>query len=220
MERVQTYISSELTHFVGRSLASDEEQYMLLVKIINTGIIRTRNDNDKGLIMTACSYHTDFSSNDAFNPDMVCFCDIPVSDFEIHMKKYSHFGLSFSKEFMISQGMRPVYYIPQNTTVLKQSISDIFNVSFEKYTHLLDNKGILPLELEHFFNFQIFSFIKFFEDNKEDDDPDNYYMEREWRGLERIEFKIQDITRVILPSSFIKRFFQDIPDYNSHISTT
>ena len=45
MKRVQTYISSELTHFVGRSLSSEEDQYKIFVKIIKTGIIRTRNNN-------------------------------------------------------------------------------------------------------------------------------------------------------------------------------
>lgn len=217
MSRIQNYISSELTHFVGRRLLNDDERYNLLVDIIKTGIIRTRNNNGRGAIIVNCDRSNDISSNDAFNPDMVCFCDIPIADFKIHMDKYSHFGLSFSKEFMISQGMRPVYYIPRNTIVSKRNISDIFNDSIKKFSLLGED---LAFYTDFFFDYHIFSFIKFFDSEKDDNDPDNYYMEREWRGLERIEFNVHDITRIILPSNYIKRFFEDIPEYNSHISTT
>jgi len=216
MAKTQTYISSELTHFVGRSLSSDEERYNLLVKIIKTGIIRTKHFSKRGQHRLQRFPRNKISTNETFNLDMVCFCDIPVSDFEIHMKKYSYFGLSFNKEFMVSQGMRPVYYIPRRTFDRREYISDIFN---SKYLEINDCKEI-PTFIRSFLDFEIFSFIKFFDSEKEDDDPDNYYMEREWRGLDCIEFNVQDISRIILPSTFIKRFFQDVPDYNAHVSTT
>lgn len=219
MSKTQNYISSELTHFVGRSLENNEERYQLFLEIIRSGKIRTRNDNGRGCIMSAGNWYGDISSNEAFNPDMVCFCDIPESDFEIHMKKYSHFGISFKKDFLISQGMRPVYYIPSETVVAKKDISNIFNENLKDFGQFL-REHKMSLKMEHFFNFHIFSFVKFFDSNKDDGDPDNYYMEREWRSLERIEFEVNDVTRIILPSSYIKRFFQDIPDYNSHITTT
>jgi Putative abortive phage resistance protein AbiGi, antitoxin len=48
----------------------------------------------------------------------VCFCDIPVQDLEIHMKKYSRFGLSFEKRFLISRfGASPVFYIAETARV-------------------------------------------------------------------------------------------------------
>lgn len=47
MGKTQNYVSSELTHFVGRSLENDEERYKLLVEIIRTGRIKTRNDNGR-----------------------------------------------------------------------------------------------------------------------------------------------------------------------------
>jgi len=216
MSKTQNYVSSELTHFVGRSLENDEERYNLLVDIVKTGIIRTRNGNGKGAVMTLSRPSIDISTNEAFTPDMVCFCDIPINDFEIHMRKYSRFGLSFSKDFLIPQGMRPVYYVPNNSIRSKKNISDIFNENIKKYAHL--EKG-LPFDVRGFFIFEVFSFIKFFDAEKAEDDPDNFYMEREWRGLERIEFNVHDITRIVLPSRYIKRLFQDIPDYNSHILT-
>lgn len=219
MNKLQSYVSSELTHFVGRSLTNDEERYNLFIEIIRTGIIRTRNNNGRNSLLCTTSLNNDFKTNKAFIPDMVCFCDIPYTDFNVHMEKYSHFGISFHKEFMISQGMRPVFYIPQNTIVTKKNISDIYNDGAKQLIKLLDRDTEGIFEFERFLIFHIYSFIKFYDDTKPDDDPDNYYMEREWRGLERIEFQLQDITRIILPSEYIKRFFQDIPDYNAHVFT-
>lgn len=187
-----------------------------MVEIIRTGRIKTRNDNGRGAILVNTRPNMDISTNETFNPDMVCFCDIPVSDFEIHMKKYSHFGLSYSKDFLIANGIRPVYYIPQDTIIWKDTISDIFNDNVEKFFQLED---IMPFAVSQFFSFHFFSFVKFFDPKKAEDDPDNFYMEREWRGLGSIDFQVNDITRIVLPSGYIKRFFQDIPDYNSHILT-
>jgi hypothetical protein len=42
-----------------------------------------------------------------------------VSDLEIHMRKYSPFGLSFLKPFLIDKGANPVFYIARNSKVLR-----------------------------------------------------------------------------------------------------
>lgn len=218
MGKTQNYVSSELTHFVGRSLENDEARYQLLIEIIRTGRIRTRNGNGRGTMVFERRPNIPVSTNKSINPDMVCFCDIPVSDFEIHMKKYSQFGLSFSKAFLTSQGIRPVFYIPQTATSWKDNISDIFDQGVKDLMHLEDTKAI-SMRIAGFINFQILSYLKFYDPEKGEDDPDNYYMEREWRSLGSIDFVVNDISRIILPAPYIKRFFQDIPEYNSHILT-
>src|SRR5689334_24442201 len=48
---------------------------------------------------------------------MVCFCDIPVEDLPLHMKKYSQFGLAFSKGFLIGKGATPVFYVSETSLV-------------------------------------------------------------------------------------------------------
>jgi hypothetical protein len=235
--RRQNYVSSELTHFVGRSLMSDDDRYALFVDIIKTGLIRGKVDNGKGSTIVNVDPGVDFSSNDSYNVNMVCFCDIPIADFEIHMSKYSHFGLAFSKDFLIQRGARPVHYIPKDSISVNQKLTDMFNTVTKEIRNLnmeimmafmlniqngqLQNQGQPYPYFNgfHFMDMQLLSFIKFYDHNKTDDDIDNFYMEREWRSLERIEFQLEDIKRIVIPSSYIMRFFQEFPNYNSYITT-
>ena len=138
MTRLQRYISQELTHFVGKSCASDEARYELLKKILSTGRLEPRrsrlvplgaessveisgtasaSSNASGdLFSMGISGATRLSTNDVYEPDVVCFCDIPVEDLGIHMEKYSRFGLAFQKSFLVRQDANPVFYIAKDAT--------------------------------------------------------------------------------------------------------
>ena len=59
----------------------------------------------------------------------------------------------------------------------------------------------------------VWGYFKFFDDTKPEDDLDNYYMEREWRVHGDVNFSIEEVTRVILPESFSKKFRDDMPDF-------
>jgi hypothetical protein len=52
-----------------------------------------------------------------YSPQVVCFCDIPVADFGIHVKKYSPCAIAFSKDFLLQQGASPVFYVPRDAVV-------------------------------------------------------------------------------------------------------
>ena len=112
----QRYVSSELAHFVGKRLEV-EEQYRLLVKILGEGWLShpPHTPNISGNLIVNAS--AGFSSNHEYNPQMVCFCDIPIADLGIHVSKYSPFGLSFSKDFIVQKGGCPVFYIPLQSRV-------------------------------------------------------------------------------------------------------
>jgi len=109
----QSYVSKELTHFVGRKLAEAgrfDEQYKLLIDILNDGLLladpKNRNQLSPKTTGKPFVLNIDESVNEsvtddvfqpAYKPLVVCYCDIPVDYLGIHMNKYGYFGLSFRK---------------------------------------------------------------------------------------------------------------------------
>jgi hypothetical protein len=120
----QRYVSKELTHFVGKGL-SEEEQYSVLVNSILKGGWLRHSPNAEGpqgpteLLETGAVHAMRINKfapiDEMYAQTVVCFCDIPVSDFEIHMGKYSRFGLSFLKPFLVDKGASPVFYIAKDS---------------------------------------------------------------------------------------------------------
>ncbi len=257
---VQRYVSKELTHFVGRGLM-EEEQYSVLVNcILKDGWLR-HNPNDSpgpveilesgGVSLSIAPNDPDIPPGELYRPQVVCFCDIPVTDLEIHMRKYSRFGLSFLKPFLVEKGANPVFYIARNSKALKMFMGledepipervfpreQLFTHNVGEYNNLfwrlllgdppLHNNGLLvqfPEEhqklstFQSFLNVYVFSFLKYFDDTTTDEDPENFYMEREWRVLGDINFELEDVYRVILPRSYARRLREDLPDYTGQIT--
>lgn len=112
----QRYVSSELAHFVGQGL-EEEQQYQLLLKILNEGWITHPPHNPKIRGNLSVKTSSSFSSNEMYCPQIVCFCDIPIADLDIHITKYSPLGLSFNKDFVVKQGGCPVFYLPLQAKV-------------------------------------------------------------------------------------------------------
>jgi hypothetical protein len=73
-------------------------------------------------------------------------------------------------------------------------------------------------DLRLFLDFHVFSFLKFFDPELPDHDPDNYYFEREWRIVGSLKFELEDIVRVFMPMRYGKQFQQDCPDYSGQIT--
>jgi hypothetical protein len=63
----------------------------------------------------------------------------------------------------------------------------------------------------------VFGFVKGFDSTLAEDDPNNYYMEREWRVIGNIKFALTDIERVIFPRDYASRFRKDFPDYAGEV---
>jgi hypothetical protein len=117
VEPSQQYVSKELSHFVGRG-HPEQTQYQLLLRILRSGWLTYSPDKpNEALGEILIHPHAKISANELYNPGTVCFCDIPVQDLTIHMRKYSSFGLAFSKEFVIKKGGAPVYYLPREARV-------------------------------------------------------------------------------------------------------
>lgn len=111
----QSYISNELTHFVGRNKPNNSEKYALLVEILRGGWLQPSYREELGPGFTMLSGgHKRLSTNEAIKSTMLCFCDIPRGQLHVHMQKYSSFGIAFPKEALVRQGANPVHYVARN----------------------------------------------------------------------------------------------------------
>jgi hypothetical protein len=237
MPRIQRYVSDELSHFVGRGRAPDE-RYALLIHILKSGWLThpPHNPNISGNLNVNASAR--LSTNDMYSPQIVCFCDIPAEDLHIHTSKYSRFGFSLAKDFVAQQGGAPVQYVPRSGRPegLFNSVTfaDVFDRMLPEYHALMDQfrKAIMenrktpgvPVdfmrlqELLMFLDFRLLSYLKFFDHSLPDDDPANFYMEREWRVVGNIGFALQDVRRIFVPSEQGKRLRSDLPDFSGEIT--
>jgi hypothetical protein len=173
---------------------------------------------------------SDGDDTEAAYSQRICFCDIPVTDLEIHMNKYSRFGLSFLKRFLIAKGANPVMYVAENSQALSfrlpESTRDepwprrrVFerNIElFEEYRR--EKRGKFPIYLEYFLDILVFPFIKYFDDLAADEDEANVYMEREWRVIGDVSFTLTDVHRVFMPERYAERFRADLPNYKGQLT--
>lgn len=120
MTPAQGYVSRELSHFVGNTAKgqTEEEQYDVLVnKILKTGWLTYPPHDPTKPRSASVDLSKPISTDDLIIYQVVCFCDIPVSDLAIHVGKYGRFGLSFEKEFLVKLGASPVFYIANDSPV-------------------------------------------------------------------------------------------------------
>ncbi len=129
------YVADELTHFVGRSLPTDEARFDLLRTIISNGVLldpahsgrrdriflagaRNEDTGEEDFVEYSTSPNVrhdvtaKLSENQLVQFEIVCFCDIPLADLALHCRKYSFFGLAFSKSVLLQKGAAPVMYVP------------------------------------------------------------------------------------------------------------
>ena len=233
---MQRYISNELTHFLGRSLPSDEARYELLLKVIRNGFLThpPHNPNIRNFSSMTVGEGVKVSENDLYAPGVICFCDIPIADFKIHTQKYGPFGISFRKPFLIRRGANPVFYVARESRVRQSLMGKVNRAEFfdrvvqdyQRYTHRRnenqEGQELLYQEWFHrfrrLFELHFLGLVKFFDSNLPEDHPENYYMEREWRLMGMLEFRINDVERIILPRSFGERLRKDLPDFAGQVT--
>jgi hypothetical protein len=238
----QRYVSPDLTHFVGRGLRSQEEQYALFRTILKERLLRARSPELPRLAAYALEIHPSarLSGNRAFRGSYVCFCDIPLEDLDLHMRKYSRFGVAFPKNFLLEKGATPVIYVPGRgrPALLPfqpyprgrvRSNSVAFDEFWRRYQKLRDRMkeaqhggdaqlARLFTDVRGFLDIHVLSHLKFFDPYLYDDDKKNYYMEREWRVMRQVRFGLIDVTRVVLPERFSRRFRRDFPRYGGQVT--
>jgi hypothetical protein len=242
----QRYVSPELTHFVGQGLSSKDQQYLLLVNdILKGGCLKFPPIDDNRCIeglsgdlpLVGGTREPDDDTEAAYS-QRICFCDIPVTDLEIHMNKYSHFGLSFLKPFLIGKGANPVMYVAESSQALSFHLPEttkdepwprrrVFETNiellekyrrelFEEYRRGTHDK--FPIYLEYFLDILVLPFIKYFDASASDEAEANVYMEREWRVIGDVKFTLSDVHRVFMPEHYAERFRKDLPNYTGQLT--
>lgn len=236
---VQRYVSPDLTHFVGRGRRTLKEQYAVLRKILKEGRLRTPKDVElrRAQYVLSVDLAARLSSNEAYTDSVVCFCDIPLADLGLHMRKYGRFGLAFTRDFLLEEGATPVVYVPSTgrpallpwSNYGRRRVSSnavAYDQFWSQYIKLrqaaLDNSaGNLSEPMRRVSDFLdrfLLSHLKFFDPLTSDSDMQNYYMEREWRISRDVSFRLPDVRRVILPESYSRRFRHDFPSYDGEIT--
>jgi hypothetical protein len=246
----QEYVSDELTHFIGRRLSTQEEQFNLLVQILRFRWLEASHRREFGAgTYLRSNPGKKLSSNEAVRAATVCFCDIPVRHFAIHVKKYSPFGLAFTKDYLIRRGASPVFYVAINAApppspgigprsmgatfdtlygdlqivigLMNELVDEINGPCGQRFTYKLSPPGT-PLQLQVLgklnafasdLDRMLFAHLKFFDGRLTEDHTDNYYMEREWRKVDGLSFRWEDISRIIIPSKFIASLRQQLPGF-------
>jgi hypothetical protein len=237
------YVSDDLVHFVGRSAVSDDDAFSRLAAIIQDGWLLTPTalaieDRDENVSNFSLQPKVKLSSNDRYIPEMVCFADIPEEALHIHTAKYRRFGLSFSKRFLIGKGARPVLYVPMGAKT--QPMAKYEDVG-EDWDELAD---LLPLEINPAFGGttrsgdqgspeigegpatriadwiedDLLAFVKFFDPTLPEDHIDNYYMEREWRTVRNIQFRLSDVAGVYVAPGYTTRLVTMFTDLAGKIA--
>lgn len=233
---MNAYVSRELTHFVGRGLPPDK-QYNLLVKILRNGwLTHPPHKNGPSGGNLSISRNGRICSGQLYRTEAVCFCDIPEPLRRIHMNKYSEFGISFLKRFLVLKGASPVFYVA-GTSLIKdggdkvtrekyfndrvaslQALSGAFDQAFINADSLARSLANQFYGVQQLLDFHVLGFVKCFDPGRDEDHDENYYMEREWRVLGNVDFELSDVSRVTLPSSYGTRFRADFPAYTGDLT--
>ena len=69
------------------------------------------------------------------------------------------------------------------------------------------------------FTQQFLAFVKPFNSELTDQDPNNFYLEREWRRFGNLRFQSNDISSVLVQSAYVDRLKNDRPTYSEKVVT-
>ncbi len=58
----------------------------------------------------------------------------------------------------------------------------------------------------------LLGYVKFFDSSLPENDPNNYYMEREWRVAGKVRFKPEDVAKVFVPEGFAQVAREALPE--------
>lgn len=229
----------ELTHFVGQHLPK-EERFDRLIQIVQSGHLH--QDTNSINLDKQLKIKTDGNDEAILLPEIISFFDASIYKFLQNKKADYNFGLVFNRDFLVTNGANPVFYItgnralnqPDTSTNKKNSINraDWFSVNIrncvqtvEQLKDLLGAYSPVSEELKElkllnqiskFLWNDIFAFIQPIDVSNSGMDSKNTYL-GEWRITGSLAFSIGDISRIIIPKAYGKKLRERLPDYYGEI---
>jgi len=236
------YTSNELFHLVGRRHPHDDQaNYELLSKILTSGCVsHSPHENNWGNVSHTIDWNKSLVNGELLVPTVTCYADIPFGSLNIHVRKYGKFGLSFPREFLIQYGARPVMYVPLSyddwnsgggATLLNDlevvykgfydlvlsKASPIGDTFSRKQRKKPGNEVEAIKAMGSIFAKEFLAFIKPFISHLEQNHPDNFYLEREWRKYANLKFTPDDVSKIVVAKGYLSRLKQEYPHYRSKI---
>jgi CO dehydrogenase/acetyl-CoA synthase epsilon subunit len=236
------FISNELFHFVGRRHPKNHEgNYLNLKQVLESGrISHPPHDSDWGTTQIVVNTSKSLDSEELVVPTITCYCDIPFESLGLHLQKYGHFGISFSKDFLIQFGARPVIYVPLHPNnwgspfgrSLLHDIEAVYKGFKSQILPIVDSNditrsrsiGVEPkslqeavLALDSVFSKDFLAFIKPYDAQLSLEDTNYYYAEREWRKFGNLKFESSNVTRIVVDRTYLKRARMEFPEYADKI---
>lgn len=235
------YVSSELFHFVGQRTADDHARnWSVLAAILNSRCV-SHPPHEVGWGTTR--FTTDFTKpleeGELITPTVTCYCDIPFESLSVHCAKYGKFGIALSRQHLVHYGARPVTYVPMESphALLRSPFGRTLLRDFQCVYHALRNHvsfdptlanvsrersvGVSPESPAHaivaatdILGKDVLAFLKPFKAHLPAEDPENHYMEREWRKFGNMMFEERDVLRVVVASGYADRVHTEFPAYS------
>jgi len=208
---LQRFSTKTLWHFTGYQ-KSKEEAYKRLVSIVKNKSLKV-SEKYTPIKMPSGENRLGYGCS--------CMCDIPFKDLRIHTERYGYFGIAFTKESAILKGFfNPVLYMHKDHPLLRH-VEPLLN----ELGKLASPHERLGEALQEFL-FILGTCVKrgdllspvHLDANKDEDQENNFYYEREWRSAYEWNFSETDVVAVMLPQKYISEFKKALGNEFSNVS--
>lgn len=207
----RTDLSTFFVHFTqGDDLDSAQR---VLQNILREGEIEARNNF--GMAKAFANSFPEKLEEAKLEQKVCCFTETPlehawmmVEDIAHRSCKFKPYGIVFSKEFGISQGLNPVWYlnIKRGTNYLTAPITRMVKKCWE---YLEEKDNVLEVELDNFgtpiplqARFEVLRITPFIEQvGDTTNGTKDFSWEREWRKVGPLPFRPEDVVAVLAPEA-------------------
>ena len=224
-----SYTSRVLYHLVGSKTPDcDKQNFETLRAILKSMELRTNTvAGQSGGITLLIDPDRGCVDGEPISQTIVCFCDIPFECLGLHTSKYGRFGVGVDRNQVAKWGGRPVIYIP-TTTDVGAGVNNYFSRDIMNAWRGLDDHfpeppanrsrivGARPDNAEQALDLaitvlsQLLAFVKTFDVDLPDDDPLNFYMEREWRKPAKLALELP-LREIIAPEEYHEQLRAEFP---------